>query len=140
RGVRQAGVSGGEGGDIGGAVAAQIDDLLARRAGEGALTRADVLAVLAQLDPPESYAPEGYEPPAAAPRPRRPRGPRRSRLADGAATLAALALLLGLPTTALLLLAGGGELALIAGRLTALLALAAGGAGAWGVVRVIHSR
>src|SRR5205823_11970583 len=87
-----AGVSRGERRDIGEAVAAQIDDLLARRAGEGALTRADVLAVLAQLDPPEPYAPEGYEPPAEAPRPRRPRGPRLSLLAGGAAALGAFAL------------------------------------------------
>lgn len=37
----------------------QIHELLSRRT-SGEPTRADVLAVLASLDPPEAYAPEGY--------------------------------------------------------------------------------
>src|SRR5262245_61484799 len=54
-----AGVSRGERCGIVEEVEAQIYEMLARRA-DGPPTRQDVLAVLAALDPPEAYAPEGY--------------------------------------------------------------------------------
>lgn len=60
----RAGVSRGERRDIVQDVESQIYDELGRQT-EGEPTRRDVLAVLAKLDPPESYAPEGLSPPAA---------------------------------------------------------------------------
>ncbi|MGD9644856.1 MAG: hypothetical protein AB7U73_04035 [Pirellulales bacterium] len=77
------GVSRGERGGIVGEVETQIFELLARRT-SGEPTRDDVLAVLSQLDPPESYAPEGFtmRSGAAAPAPRQPR---TSALAVGSA-------------------------------------------------------
>lgn len=55
----QAGVSRGERAGIVEEVESQVHELLSRRTA-GAPTRNDVLAVLASLDPPEAYAPEGY--------------------------------------------------------------------------------
>lgn len=75
-------------------VEAQIYELLGRRAA-GEPTRADVLAVLESLDPPEAYAPEGHR--AAWRRLDMPR--RRVRqpwlLALGSAVAGSLVLLLG---------------------------------------------
>jgi hypothetical protein len=78
-------------------VEAQVFEMLARR-NAGEPTRADVLAVLAALDPPEAYAPEGYRRQLVA---EQPREPRPSLLAVGSAALTAL----HLPMTALLVFA-----------------------------------
>lgn len=69
------GVPRSERGNIVTEVEGQIHELLSRRTGENEPSRADVLAVLASLDPPESYAPEGYRRSSAS---RRPKGPRVS--------------------------------------------------------------
>jgi hypothetical protein len=91
-----AGVSRGERGGIVEEVETQVYELLARRTSEEP-TRRDVQAVLAALDPPEAYAPEGYREraadAAAAPVPR-PRQPRPSLLAIASAAVGVLALLL----------------------------------------------
>jgi len=77
---------------------AHVHELLGRR-NTGQPTAQDVTAVLAQLDPPESYAPEGFDPAAlhaawALPRPREP------RLSLGAASSAVAGALL-LPVLAI---------------------------------------
>src|SRR5438309_1713625 len=70
-----AGVSRGERRGIVEEVEAQVYELLARRT-DSEPTRADVLAVLASLDPPETYAPEGHRRPAGWDRPAPPPKPR----------------------------------------------------------------
>lgn len=54
------GVSRGERRGIAGEVEAHVFELLGRRT-SGEPTREDVLAVISQLDPPESYAPDGFD-------------------------------------------------------------------------------
>jgi hypothetical protein len=91
-----AGVSRGERGGIVEEVETQVYELLARRTSEEP-TRRDVQAVLAALDPPEAYAPEGYREraaDAAAPPVPRPRQPRPSLLAIASAAVGVLTLLL----------------------------------------------
>src|SRR4051794_22333490 len=121
-----AGVSRGERRGIVGEVEAQVFELLSRRtAGEPA--RADVLAVLGQLDPPESYAPEGFDVrPEAVGRAaaRRPRGPRPSALAVCGAVCGGLDAVFVVAALALLFV-DDAELALFALIPGALLALAA---------------
>ena len=92
----RAGVSRGERRRIVEEVEAQVYELLGRRAA-GEPTRADVLAVLASLDPPEAYAPEGYRRRLAAQarEEARPRLPQPSLLAVGSAVGGVFTLLLG---------------------------------------------
>jgi hypothetical protein len=110
-----AGVSRGERCGIVEEVEAQIYEMLARRTEEPP-TRQDVLAVLAALDPPEAYAPEGYRAAAAAAlATERPAGPQPSLLALGSAAVGAINLML-LALCALLALGEGveGELLMLA--------------------------
>jgi hypothetical protein len=90
-----AGVARGERRGIVEEVEAQFYELLARRAAAEP-TRADVLAVLAALDPPEAYAPEGYRErlAEAASREQGPRIPQLSLLAIGSAVGGVFLLLL----------------------------------------------
>jgi hypothetical protein len=89
-----AGVSRGERCGIVEEVEAQIYEMLARRTEESP-TRQDMLAVLAALDPPEAYAPEGYRAAAAAALAAdRPAGPQPSLLALGSAAVGAINLML----------------------------------------------
>jgi len=69
--------------DVVGEVESRIDELLHARCGPSEPSREDVLAVLAQLDPPEAYL-EGDDEPAG--RPRAFAGPRRPSSVAGAAT------------------------------------------------------
>lgn len=89
-----AGVSRGERSGIVGEVETQIFELLARRT-SGEPKRADVLAVLSQLDPPERYAPEGFDPKLLREKPAawKPREPRASKLAIGSASFGAFLVL-----------------------------------------------
>jgi hypothetical protein len=118
-------------------VEAQVFEMLARR-GAGELTRADVLAVLAALDPPEAYAPEGYRRLVRE----QPREPRPSLLAIGSAAVAAL----HLPVTGLLLYAlqgtnGDSTLAwLVAGFMGLFVPVVLTLCGAVGVWRILRSR
>jgi hypothetical protein len=134
-----AGVSRGERRGIVGEVEAQVYELIGRRTA-GEPTRADVLSVLAALDPPESYAPEGYEVrPEAVGRSRRPAGPRPSALAIAGAAAGALDAVFVVAALGLLLL-GGEEEALFALIPGALLAAAASVLGVWSVLRIRESR
>jgi hypothetical protein len=89
----QVGVSRGERQDVVQEVEAQLFEMLARRSADEP-AREDVLAVLAELDPPEAYAPEGLRHrlrslrPAAA-----PQQPQPSLLALGSAFAAAATVL-----------------------------------------------
>jgi hypothetical protein len=93
----RAGVSRGERCRIVEEVEAQVYELLGRRAA-GEPSRADVVAVLASLDPPEAYAPAGYRRRLArqAREESRPRLPQPSLLAVGSAAGGVLSLLLAL--------------------------------------------
>lgn len=128
-----AGVSRGERRGILSEVESHVFELLARRT-TGEPTRDDVLAVLAQLDPPESYAPEGFDrrklhetfaPP-------KPREPELSLLATGSAVLGVF-LLLVLVMSVL----GGADGGLLVFLATALLAISI--AGAWSLHRIQRS-
>jgi hypothetical protein len=89
-----AGVSRGERSGIVGEVETQIFELLGRRT-SGEPTREDLLAMLSQLDPPESYAPEGCDPKSLREKlaARRPREPQASKLAIGSASIGAFLVL-----------------------------------------------
>jgi len=128
-----AGVSRGERRGILSEVESHVFELLARRT-TGEPTREDVLAVLAQLDPPESYAPEGFDrrklnetfaPP-------KPREPELSLLAAGSA-VAGVFLLLVLVMSVM----AGGDGGLLVLEATALLAISI--AGAWSLLRIQRS-
>lgn len=99
------GVSRGERRGILSEVEAHVFELLSRRT-SGEPTRADVLAVLSELDPPESYAPEGFDRRRLdeALQPPKRREPRLSMLATASA-VAGVFLLLVLVMTVM----GGGD-------------------------------
>jgi hypothetical protein len=119
----RAGVSRGERCSIVEEVETQVYEILARRT-EGEPARADVLAVLASLDPPEAYAPEGYRDRLARrDEEDRPRVPQPCLLAVGSAAGGVLILLLSL-VLGYLLAGDGGELALLLGALVLLPGLA----------------
>jgi hypothetical protein len=128
-----AGVSRGERRGIISEVESHVFELLARRT-TGEPTREDVLAVLAQLDPPESYAPEGFDrrklnetfaPP-------KPREPELSLLAAGSAVAGVFLLLV-----VIMSVLGGADGALMMLEATALLAISI--VGAWSLVRIQRS-
>lgn len=118
-----AGVSRGERRGILSEVEAHVFELLARRT-TGEPTRDDVLAVLAQLDPPESYAPERFDRRQfkEAFMPPKRREPELSLLAAGSA-VAGVFMLLVLVMSVL----GGADGGLLVFEATALLAISIAG-------------
>jgi hypothetical protein len=137
----RAGVSRGERRDIVEEVEAQIHELLARKSG-GESSRADVLAVLGTLDPPEAYAPEPYrhrvqetvERPAV-----RIRRPQPSLLALGSAAGAVLCCLLTVVLGLLIVQNGIDEIGLILGALLLPIDLAVTACGIAAIVRIRRS-
>jgi hypothetical protein len=119
-----AGVSRGERRGILSEVEAHVFELLARRT-TAEPTREDVLAVLAQLDPPESYAPEGFDrrkvnEAFAKPKPREPE---LSLLAAGSAAVGVFLLFVVFMTVM-----AGGDGGLVACEVIAMLAVSVTGA------------
>lgn len=129
------GVPRAERGGIVGEVEGQIHELLSRRIGESESSRADVLAVLATLDPPESYAPEGYR---GRPASRRPTGPRASATAICGLAAAALHGLTALFAFALWFTSNR-ELFALTCCVAVLFALLATFLGGWAVVQIRES-
>ncbi len=84
-------------------VEAQVFDLLQERDGED-LSREDVLAVLARLDPPEAYLPEETDVEPRSPRMTHPRTQAVPSLRKGDPRIAKLSGIIGLVTLAVILL------------------------------------
>jgi hypothetical protein len=147
-----------------GEVEARIHELLADRCGPGVEpARDDVLAVLARLDPPEAYLPEGFEPddePRAISRPARPRpasapaaapglDPVRIARYGGVLGLASLATVLLIPISyflsiliqndipLILVLFGGGTLMILGGGAGVVLSLVSRLASGWAVAGLV---
>ena len=127
------GVSRGERRGILSEVEAHVFELLGRRT-TGEPTRDDVLAVLAQLDPPESYAPEGFDRRKLneAWTPPKRREPEVSLLAAGSAAFGVFLLFV-----LIISVVAGEDGALIIFEAAAL--LAASSAGAWSLLRIHRS-
>ncbi|MFO0808834.1 MAG: hypothetical protein U0746_09445 [Gemmataceae bacterium] len=124
--------------EIVGEVEAQIFEMLARRG--DAPARADVLAVLSQLDPPESYAPDGFDVREfrTAWAANEPAGPRVSALAVCGAAAGVLDAFFVVAALGLLFV-GGEEAALLAIVPGALFAMAATVLGGLAVLRIRES-
>ena len=137
----RAGVSRGERRSIVEEVEAHIYEMLSRKT-EGDPQRADVVSVLATLDPPEAYAPEPYRHrvrEAAQPKAIVMRRPQPSFVALGSAAGAMICAFIGMVLGYVVLEDGFGEVALLLAAVFFPVALAVTGCGILAIVRIRKS-
>ena len=137
----RAGVSRGERRSIVEEVEAHVYEMLSRKT-EGDPQRADVVSVLATLDPPEAYAPEPYRRrvrETAQPKPIVLRRPQPSLLALGSAAWAMICIFITMVLGYLMVEGEAGQLIIILAAVLLPSALAVTGCGIWAIVKIRKS-